>query len=76
MFAMSFGQYSFENIQERQQQGNVNQPNYTMVLEWAYRIQLGGFTHLQPFVQYIIKPNGTGAVQNATILGFAWGTNF
>ncbi len=76
MFAMSFGQYSFENIQARQQQGNVNQPNYTMVLEWAYRIQLGGFTHLQPFVQYIIKPNGTGAVQNATILGFTWGTNF
>jgi carbohydrate-selective porin OprB len=76
MFAMAFGQYSYENIQNLQQQGRVNQPNYTIVLEWDYRIQLGGFTHLQPFCQYIIQPNGTGAVKNATILGFAYGMNF
>lgn len=76
MFAIAFGQYSFENIQSLQQRGNVNQPNYTIVLEWDYRIQLGGFTHIQPFAQYIIKPNGTGNVQNATILGFAYGMNF
>jgi len=76
MFAIAFGQYSYENIQNLQQQGRVNQPNYTIVLEWDYRMQLGGFTHVQPFCQYIIQPNGTGAVKNATILGVAYGMNF
>lgn len=76
MFAIAFGQYSFENIQNLQGRGRVNQPNYSIVLEWDYRMQLGGFTHVQPFCQYIIQPNGTNAVKNATILGVAWGVNF
>ena len=38
--------YSLFNIDNLQRRGNVNQPNYTIVLEWDYRIQLNelGFT--------------------------------
>lgn len=76
MFALSYGSYSIDNINNLQNNGNPNQPNYTMVLEFDYRIQINKWAHFQPFAQYIIKPNGTGAVQNATILGFAYGMAF
>ncbi len=76
MFAIGFGSYSYQNIENLQNNGNVNQPNYSIVLEWDYRIQINGWAHLQPFAQYIIRPNGTENVKNATILGFAYGMSF
>ena len=76
MFAIGYGQYSFANIQNLQNTGRVNQPNYSIVLEWDYRIQINDWAFFQPFVQYIIQPNGTGAVANATILGFQYGVVF
>lgn len=76
MFAISYGSYSFYNIESLQANGVVNQPNYSMVLEWDYRVQINGWAFFQPFAQYIIQPNGTGAVKNATILGFSYGMAF
>jgi porin len=76
MFAIAYGDYSNFNIDNLQQQGNVNQPNYSIVLEWDYRIQINEWAYFQPFIQYIIKPNGTEAVKNATILGFAYALTF
>ena len=76
MFSIAYGSYSFENIQALQENGRVNQPNYSLVLEWDYRLQINKWAYFQPFVQYFIQPNGTGAVQNATILGFAYAVSF
>ena len=76
MAAFGFGQYSFFNIEALQQRGNVNQPNYTAVLEIDYRIQINKWAFFQPYLQYIIQPNGTGAIENATILGFETGVIF
>jgi carbohydrate-selective porin OprB len=76
LLAFSYGQYSFYNIEALQDSGKVNQPNYSAVLEAGYRVQLAEFVYVQPFVQYIIKPNGTGNVENATILGFQSGVLF
>jgi len=76
MFAIAYGAYSFNNIQALQAEGRVNQPNYTLVLEWDYRLQINDWAYFQPFIQYIIKPNGTEAVQNATVLGFSYGVTF
>jgi carbohydrate-selective porin OprB len=76
MVGFSYGQYSFYNIESLQNAGKVNQPNYTGVLEAGYRVQITDFAFVQPYLQYIIKPNGTGAVENATILGFTSGVTF
>jgi porin len=70
MAAFGFGQYSFYNIEALQANGNVNQPNYSAVLELDYRIQVNKWAYFQPYFQYIIQPNGTGAIENASILGF------
>jgi len=76
MLAFSFGQYSFYNIEALQAAGNVNQPNYTGVLEIDYRIQINKWAYFQPYFQYIVQPNGTGAIENASILGFQTGLVF
>ena len=76
MAAFSFGQYSFYNIESLQQRGTINQPNYTCVLEIDYRLQINKWAYFQPYIQYIIQPNGTGAIENATILGFMTGITF
>jgi len=31
---------------------------------------------VQPFLQYVIRPNGIGLVQNATVLGLHFGVEF
>lgn len=76
MFSIAYGSYSSYNIQNLQEDGVVNQPNYTIFLEWGYRIQINKWAFFQPFAQYSIQPAGTGAVGNATILGFYTGVNF
>ena len=76
MLSLAYGSYSYRNIQNLQNTGNVNQPNYTVFLEGGYRIQINQWAFLQPFIQYEIKPAGTGAVANATILGFYTGLTF
>lgn len=76
IFSIAYGSYSYQNIENLQNKGVVNQPNYTMFLEGGYRIQINEWAFLQPFAQYEIRPSGTGAVQNATILGFYTGLTF
>jgi porin len=76
MFSLAYGSYSYENIQALQARGRTNQPNYSLVLEWDYRIQINQWAYFQPFVQYLIQPNGTGAVANATVLGFSYAVSF
>ncbi|MFZ4780411.1 MAG: carbohydrate porin, partial [Terrimicrobiaceae bacterium] len=76
MFSIAYGSYSYYNIENLQNSGVVNQPNYTIFLEGGYRIQINHWAFLQPFVQYEIRPAGNGLVQNATILGFSTGLTF
>lgn len=71
MVALAYGSYNSNKIDALQDLGAVNQPNYTMVLEVGYRIQLNPWAYFQPFFQFIAQPNGTGAVQNASVLGFS-----
>jgi len=75
MFALAFGNYSYYNLLEQREDGKPLS-TYTMFLEWGYRIQVNKWAFVQPFAQYEIRPNGTDAVKNATILGVYVGANF
>ena len=84
MFGIAFGQYS-DKVQDAAR-NNKNKktkksqplpvPGNTTFLEAGYRIKVSGWSYVQPFVQYIVQPNGTTAVANATILGLFIGTEF
>jgi len=74
--ALAYGQYSYYRILARRNAGQQIQQTYEAVLECDYRIQLTQFAYVQPFLQYLIRPNGTGVVANATVLGLHMGVTF
>lgn len=75
IFGIAYGQFSSDY-------GNSGSAyrgrpaNFEMALEWGYRIQLNRFFYVQPDVQYIIQPGGTGAIPNALVLGMQIGVSF
>jgi len=45
-------------------------------LELGYRVQVTDFAYVQPDVQYIARPGGTGNIPNAVVLGVQVGLTF
>lgn len=43
--------------------------DFEMILEWTYAVALAPWLTLQPDMQYIFKPGGTGDIPNAFVLG-------
>ena len=43
--------------------------HFEMVLEWSYIWQITPWLQLEPNVQYVIEPGGTGQIPNALVLG-------
>ena len=74
--AFGFGDYSYDQILSRRDAGVQVQQTMEAVLECDYRIQITKFAYVQPFLQYLIRPSGTGLVENATILGVHMGVVF
>lgn len=71
-----YGNYSYYKILAENDRGTSVHQTYEAVLEFDYRLQLNKFAYLQPFLQYLIRPNGTGLVENATVLGLQMGVIF
>ena len=45
------------------------EPTYEAVLETSYIIQLNKYLSIQPDLQYIIRPSGSGNIPNALVIG-------
>jgi len=73
--AFGYGNYSYYKQLADRSAGRPTQ-SYEAVLEFDYRIQATDFVYVQPYIQYLIRPNGTGLTENATILGFEMGVDF
>ena len=50
--------------------------DYTMVLEGGYKLRVNGWSFVSPYIQYLIQPDGSRDVANATILGVQTGITF
>lgn len=80
-FAVVYGKYSNKIAPTKTQPTEFTPPQITgtedfeMVLEWMYKIQLTKWLNVQPDVQYVIKPGGTGNIPNALVIGFQMGIN-
>lgn len=74
--AFALGNYSYDKILDDYRDGRSVHQTYEGVLECDYRFQVNRWAFVQPFVQYIIQPGGTGVVQNATVLGLHFGVEF
>ncbi len=80
-FGAVFGQFSndLQDAQERQQllDPTIGVQNHESVLELTYRFNLShGAIFVQPDLQYVIRPGGTGQINNAVVLGCQMGINF
>jgi porin len=51
-------------------------PTYETVIEGGHRFQLSKFGFLQPDIQWVIKPSGTGRIPNAAAIGAEMGVTF
>ena len=76
MCAIAYANYSVDKIHVQEESGITNQADFTAVLEADYRIQVNRWAFIQPYAQYLIRPNGTDAVSNAAVLGFMAGLTF
>jgi porin len=50
-------------------------PNFEWIFELGYRIQLTKFAYLQPDIQYVHQPGGTGDIPDATVIGMQFGVS-
>lgn len=79
-FAIVYGKYSDKIKPSQPTEINLisdmtGSEDFEMVLEWMYKIQLTEWLNIQPDVQYVIKPGGTGEIPNALVLGFQLGVS-
>ncbi len=75
MFGLAYGQFSSDySASGSAYKGNP--ANYEMALEVGYRVQVNRFFYVQPDVQYIVQPGGTGSIPNALVLGAQIGVTF
>ena len=52
------------------------QPTYESVFELGHRIQLTKFAFVQPDIQWVIRPSGTGRIPDALVIGAEMGFTF
>ncbi|MFZ4681692.1 MAG: carbohydrate porin [Terrimicrobiaceae bacterium] len=76
MFSFAYGSYSYDNIENLQNSGESSQPNFSCVVEFGHRVQINKWSFVQPYLQYIMQPNGTSNIANSTVLGFQAGVTF
>lgn len=74
--ALAFGNYSYYKILANRAKGIFTQQTNEAVLEIDYRFQMNRWIYVQPFLEYIIRPNGNGLVKDAIVLGIAANLTF
>ncbi|MFM8809909.1 MAG: carbohydrate porin [Chthoniobacterales bacterium] len=75
MFGLAYGNFS-SDYSASGDAYDGDPASFEMALEWGYRIQLNRFFYVQPDLQYIIQPGGTGSIPNAFVLGAQIGVTF
>ncbi|WP_411846147.1 carbohydrate porin [Roseibacillus persicicus] len=75
LFFATYGQFSDEYAAEEALAGR-SRPESEIVLELGHRFQLTPSTYIQPDIQYIINPGGTGEIEDALVLGCQFGASF
>ena len=75
MLGFAYGNFS-EDYANSVQSALNGSPEYEIALEAGYRINFNKFTYIQPNLQWIINPGGTGNIPNALVLGAQMGVTF
>ncbi len=74
-FGVVYGKFS-RNYARTVAAAGQGYPDYELVLEWNYKVQLTKFAFVQPDIQWVINPGGTNRIPNALVLGAQMGVVF
>ena len=75
-FGVIYGDFSNDYATTVAPQFDGSRPKTETDFEVGYRIQVTGFAYVQPDVQYIVRPGGTGNIPNAVVLAAQFGVTF
>lgn len=75
IFGLAYGQFS-SDYSDAGLAYREDPASFELALEWGYRIQLNRFFYIQPDVQYIVQPGGTGSIPDALVIGAQIGVSF
>jgi porin len=75
IFGLAYGNFS-SNYAQANEVSLGGYATYELAYEWGYRINLTKFAYVQPDVQWIVNPGGTGTIPNALVLGAQVGVTF
>jgi porin len=75
IFGIAYGNFS-SNYAQANEANLGGYANYELAYEWGYRINLTKFAYVQPDVQWIVNPGGSGTIPNALVLGAQVGVTF
>jgi porin len=75
IFGVVYGNFS-SNYAQANQVSLGGYATYELVYEFGYRVNLTKFAYVQPDVQWVINPGGTGSTPNALVLGAQIGVTF
>lgn len=74
IFGTTYGQLGDDYAAQQQALGKGD-PDYEWIFELGYRLQLTKFAYIQPDIQYVVQPGGTGDIPDATVLGMQFGVS-
>lgn len=72
---MSYAKYSGK-LRESEQSVGARAQNYEIALEFTHKVMITKWMYMQPDIQYIIQPGGTGNTDDAFVVGFQFGLTF
>lgn len=75
ILGVMYGRFSRDYARTVRASG-AGDPRYELVVEAAHRFQIARFAYIQPDVQVIVRPGGTGNIPNALVLGAQMGITF
>lgn len=74
-FEIAYAKYS-SKIKESQQSVGISPQQYEIMFEFTHKIMITKWMFMQPDLQYIIQPGGTGNIDDALVIGFQFGLTF
>lgn len=74
-FEMVYAQYS-EDLKHSEQEVNASGQRYELMFEFTHKINITKWMYVQPDLQYIIQPGGTGDIDDALVVGAQFGFVF
>lgn len=75
IFGIAYGMWSNELARSQYDSGQQKQ-RYEMMFELSHKVQINPWFFIQPDIQYILHPGGTGYIRDAVVVGTRVGITF